>query len=144
MLKKRRKKDYSTKVVNVSVDRLTTIAQGTTVTGVVIVEGDIRLDGTVEGNIFCKGKVVIGPQGKVKGDIICEAAVLYGILQGDIHVMEELVLKPECIMNDDIYTCKLGTVPQTCFNRTDNITGKSGPVKETVIVPGKKTRMTGN
>lgn len=134
MFGKRKSEDYSAKAVNVGIDGLTTIAQRTTVTGTVAAEGNLRLDGTVEGNISCKGKIVIGPQGKVKGDIICEAAILHGVLQGDIHVAEELVMKSGCMMNGDVYTCKLEIEPKARFNGTCNTTEKSEPVEELVLV----------
>lgn len=139
MFGKRKSEDYSAKEVNVSVDGLTTIAQGTIVTGVLTVEGNIRLDGTVEGNISCKGKIVVGPQGKVKGDIICEAAILHGMLQGDIRVAEALVMKSGCIMNGDVYTCKLEIEPQARFNGTCNTTEKNEPAEVPAVVPEKKT-----
>lgn len=140
MLGKKKNEDYSAKAVKVGADGLTTIAQGTTVTGTVIVEGNLRLDGTVDGNISCKGKLVIGPQGKIKGDITCDAAVLHGMLQGDIHVTEELIMKSGCIMNGDVYTCKLEIESKARFNGTCNTTEKSLPAEGKTALPGKRTK----
>ena len=38
-----------------------TLATGTTVKGNIITETDFRLDGQVEGDISCNGKIVVGP-----------------------------------------------------------------------------------
>ena len=60
MFGKKKNEDYSVKTVKVGIDKLTTIALGTMVKGAITVEGDLRLDGIIEGNVSCKGKVVIG------------------------------------------------------------------------------------
>lgn len=65
MFGKKKNEDYSVKTVKVGVDKLTTIALGTMVKGTITVEGDLRLDGIIEGNVSCRGKVVIGPQGRI-------------------------------------------------------------------------------
>ena len=107
MFGKKKNEDYSVKTVKVGVDKLTTIALGTMVKGTITVEGDLRLDGIIEGNVSCRGKVVIGPQGRIKGNVTCTGAVLHGMLQGDIQVAEDLIMKSGCTMNGDVYTCKL-------------------------------------
>ena len=45
------------------------ISNGTDITGDIKSNGDIRIDGSLTGNLSTKGKVVIGPTGKVSGDI---------------------------------------------------------------------------
>ena len=95
MFGKKKNEDYSVKTVKVGVDKLTTIALGTMVKGTITVEGDLRLDGIIEGNVSCRGKVVIGPQGRIKGNVTCTGAVLHGMLQGDIQVAEDLIMKSD-------------------------------------------------
>lgn len=56
----------------------------TRITGTFQSEGNIRLDGELEGKILCKGKVVIGPGGVVKGDVECKDADVSGIVHGNI------------------------------------------------------------
>lgn len=85
--------------------KLTTIATGTVLKGIIEVEGSLRVDGVIEGDVTCHKMVVIGPQGTVKGDI---------------HVTDLLTLKAGCLMNGDIYTCKLEIEPQARFNGTCN------------------------
>lgn len=41
--------------------------KNTTINGDIISEGDFRIDGTLEGNIKTKGRVIIGIDGSVKG-----------------------------------------------------------------------------
>ncbi len=113
--------------------KLTTIATGTILKGTIEVEGSLRVDGIIEGDITCHNTVVIGPQGKVTGNVSSSLAILQGTLEGDIHITDKLSLKSGCTMNGDIYTCKLEIEPQASFNGTCNtIAEKQSPtgVKE--------------
>ena len=100
--------------------KLTTIATGTVLKGTIEVEGSLRVDGMIEGNITCHNTVVIGPQGKVTGKVSSSSAILQGTLEGDIHITDKLSLKSGCMLNGDIYTCKLEIEPQACFNGNCN------------------------
>ena len=55
------------------------LAAGTTIKGNIITETDFRLDGKVEGDISCNGKIVIGPKGSVTGNIVSENAEILGV-----------------------------------------------------------------
>ena len=125
MFGKKKNEDYSVKTVKVGVDKLTTIALGTMVKGTITVEGDVS----------CRGKVVIGPQGRIKGNVTCTGAVLHGMLQGDIQVAEDLIMKSGCTMNGDVYTCKLEIESKARFNGTCNTTEKDTLVTSQVVKP---------
>ena len=47
------------------------IASGTVITGDIDAASDIRIDGNINGNVECKGRVVIGPNGQTNGNIKC-------------------------------------------------------------------------
>ena len=47
------------------------INAGTIIKGDIDCQGDIRFDGILTGNLSTKGKLVIGANGEVKGDIVC-------------------------------------------------------------------------
>ena len=55
------KKGIDDKVSN----KLTTLSSQSLIKGDCSIDGDMRIDGTVEGNIRCTGKIVIGPEGKL-------------------------------------------------------------------------------
>ena len=50
------------------------IGSGTTISGDITSSGDIRVDGTLQGSINTKGKVVVGSTGIVDGDVVCDNA----------------------------------------------------------------------
>ena len=49
------------------------LSGGTILTGNLVTGDDIRIDGTIEGNILSKGKIIIGANGVVSGDIECRS-----------------------------------------------------------------------
>ena len=83
------------------------ISNGTEITGDVKSNGDIRVDGTLTGNLSTKGKVVIGPTGKIKGEVICKNSEVSGIIEGKINVGQLLNLKASSKIHGDISTSKL-------------------------------------
>ena len=69
------------------------ISQGTEITGDIKSAGDIRIDGILNGNMVTKGKVVIGPTGRVKGEVECKNSEVSGLIDGKITVTQLLNLK---------------------------------------------------
>jgi cytoskeletal protein CcmA (bactofilin family) len=91
------------------------IGTGTTITGDVICNGDIRIDGGLIGNLNAKGKVIIGSTGKVEGNIQCQNSDLFGQIKGNIQVQELLSLKATANITGDISTNKLSIEPGANF-----------------------------
>ncbi len=92
------------------------IAAGTTLKGDITSNGDIRIDGTLQGNIHCTAKVVIGANGVVEGDIAGQQADIMGKVKGTIHVKELLQLKGSCQVHGNIRAGKLQIEPTANFN----------------------------
>jgi len=91
------------------------ISNGTEITGDIKSNGDIRIDGTLTGNLDTKGKVVIGPTGKVKGEVICKNSEVSGIVEGKIIVGQLLNLKVASKIIGEIVTYKLSIEPGAKF-----------------------------
>jgi cytoskeletal protein CcmA (bactofilin family) len=94
------------------------VSIGTDVTGDIKLTGDIRIDGSVKGNLNTKGKVVIGPTGKVYGEIVCKNTEISGLIEGRIVVGQLLVLKATSKILGDIETSKLSIEPGAIFSGT--------------------------
>ena len=119
------------------------ISNGTDITGDVKSNGDIRIDGTLTGNLNTKGKVVIGPTGKVTGEVICKNSEVSGIVEGKITVGQLLNLKASSKILGDIVTSKLSIEPGAKFSGTckmsdtDNDGGTSATKEKEPERPGK-------
>ena len=94
------------------------LAAGTIIKGNIITEKDFRLDGSVEGDIQCKGKIVVGPKGSVTGNIIAENAEILGQITGNVQVTNKLVLKATAIIKGDISSRQLEIEPNAQLNGT--------------------------
>ena len=94
------------------------LAAGTIIKGNIITETDFRLDGSVEGDIQCKGKIVVGPKGSVTGNIIAENAEILGQITGNVQVTKKLVLKATAIIKGDISSRQLEIEPNAQLNGT--------------------------
>jgi cytoskeletal protein CcmA (bactofilin family) len=111
------------------------ISTGTDIIGDVKSSGDIRIDGTLSGNLNTKGKVVIGPTGKVKGEVICKNSEVAGVIEGKIIVGQLLNLKASSKIYGDIVTSKLSIEPGALFSGTckmsdTEINAATGSIKE--------------
>lgn len=92
------------------------ISNGTEITGDIKSNGDIRIDGSLKGNLNTKGKVVIGPTGKISGEVICKNSEVSGIVEGKIIVGQLLNLKASSKILGDIDTVKLSIEPGAVFS----------------------------
>ncbi len=114
------------------------IGSGTKITGNIETSESIRIDGEIEGNIVSKGRVVIGPSGKIKGEVECSNSEISGTLHGKITVSELLSLKASSKLYGEIFTSKLSIEPGAIFtgkcdmgdNRTSNIEVKNPEIKK--------------
>jgi len=84
----------------------TLIGAGCKIQGVLMPEQSLRIDGVVEGDVCAGGKqqvsVVVGPQGRIKGNIHAHRVVVAGTVQGDIHASERVELQSQCRVEGDI------------------------------------------
>ena len=91
------------------------IGTGTVITGDIQSEGDIRVDGTLKGSVKTSGKVVLGKDGVIEGDVVCKDADVSGIIKAKISVAQLLCLKSTAKLNGDIITNKLSVEPGASF-----------------------------
>jgi cytoskeletal protein CcmA (bactofilin family) len=92
------------------------IGSGTSLKGDITSSGDLRIDGTLVGNIICSAKVIIGANGVVEGDVAGVTADIMGKVSGTIKVKELLQLKSNCQVNGNIHSAKLQIEPAANFN----------------------------
>lgn len=94
----------------------TLISSGTTLKGDISSNSDLRIDGTIQGNINCKSKIVIGATGVVEGDLEGNQADIVGKVNGNIKTKDLLQLRGECAVTGNIYAGKLQIEPTATFN----------------------------
>lgn len=90
---------------------LNSIVKGTEIEGTIKANSDIRIDGSIKGNLFCDAKVIIGPTGSVNGEIRCQNAVVEGSFDGKMSVKEVLNVRETAKINGDTNCGKLIVQP---------------------------------
>jgi cytoskeletal protein CcmA (bactofilin family) len=108
-------KNSSTKTQNTDVGSVNLIGNGTKIIGDINSNGDVRIDGSLLGNIITSGKFVLGPNGVVEGNVTSGNADLSGIIKGTINISEMLLLKSSAKIDGDIITSKLAIEPGALF-----------------------------
>jgi cytoskeletal protein CcmA (bactofilin family) len=92
------------------------IGSGTSIQGDIVCEGDIRIDGQVHGLVSTKAKIVVGPEGEILGDLVCQSADILGKVTGIIRVEDLLFLKASALVKGDVYTQHFEMEPSAKFN----------------------------
>jgi len=70
--------------------------------GELVSEENIRVQGRVEGNISTSGSLIIEPSGSVKGDITAENVVVEGSVEGTVIAAMKFELRPAGRIQGDI------------------------------------------
>lgn len=94
------------------------LGAGTTITGDIISNGDIRINGILAGNLSTKGRVIIGETGKIKGEINCKNADILGLVEGKLTVVELLSLKSTATVTGEVTLGRISIEPGCKFNGT--------------------------
>jgi cytoskeletal protein CcmA (bactofilin family) len=83
------------------------LGEGTTIDGNLISNGDLRIDGNINGNVTTQGKCVLGSSGTITGNVQAKSCDISGKIKGNIKVSDLLLIKPTGVTNGDINTSKM-------------------------------------
>lgn len=114
-MKKQRNGNNDSQVPNI-------IAQGTSIVGDFISEGDFRIEGSIVGTIKTKGRIVVGKSGNVEGEIACSNADICGIVKGKLEVTNLAILKATAVFSGEITTKRISIEPGAAFSGTCSMT----------------------
>jgi len=71
------------------------------------VNGLVKIDGSIEGDISCEDDVILGESGHIKGNTVCNNAFINGILHGNISCTGTLTIEACGKVKGDISVKKL-------------------------------------
>lgn len=92
------------------------LSSGTVLTGNLVTEDDIRIDGIIEGNIISQGKIIIGNNGHVSGNVDCVNLDLLGKITGNISCQDTVILRSTANLHGDINTQIIEIEPGAKFS----------------------------
>jgi cytoskeletal protein CcmA (bactofilin family) len=99
------------------------VAKNTSIVGDIKSEGDFRVDGTLEGTLKTLGRVIIGIDGFIKGNIDATYADIEGKFSGQLLVSKTLTVKATANISGDVSIGKLSVEPGATFNATCSMKG---------------------
>lgn len=101
-----------------NVNSVSRISAGTSIVGDIYSTNDLRIDGSFEGRIFSKGRIVVGEGAELKGDIACANLDLWGKASGDIYIKDTLSLKGGSTIDGNLNIRRLLVELGASFNGT--------------------------
>lgn len=108
-----------------SPDKLNRLVEGTHIRGDIKGDSNFRIDGVLIGSIDTLGKLVIGPNGKIEGDVKCTNADIEGEMIGNIIVDGLLNIKATAKIKGNITTNQIGMEIGCEFSGICNYTEKN-------------------
>lgn len=73
-----------------------------TINGNIAGEGDIHLDGTVEGDVRCRS-LILGANGRIRGNVFADKATIAGTVEGTIDSANLVIEKSARVSGDLVY-----------------------------------------
>ncbi|MEC4113655.1 bactofilin family protein [Myroides pelagicus] len=116
----------SNKEVSVDLGKTNRIVESTIIRGDIEATSDMRLDGELHGNLFVKGRVVVGAKAKIIGNIDCENADVEGVVEGIIKVKDLLSVKANANIKGELIVGRLSVEPGGNMEVTCQMLGQGG------------------
>jgi len=88
-------------------DNWNKILSGTVLNGDIVSETNVLIEGEINGNISCSGKVHVGTTGRIKGNLVSHNAEFEGMQEGELTIENILILKSTARVKGNIETLKL-------------------------------------
>ena len=95
---------------------INSLGTGSSIKGDIVAVSDIRIAGTITGNIDCSQRVIVGESGQTNGDIKCKAAIIEGHVKGKLQVVETLEVHSKANIEGEIFTSRLVVENGAIFN----------------------------
>ena len=83
---------------------ITIISNGVKLEGKITTNGNIRVDGEIQGDIISQSNVTIGENAQVNGKINASVIDIGGKVSGSVSAKEKLVLESKANLKGDIFT----------------------------------------
>ena len=92
------------------------ISEGTIFKGEISTPGDLRIDGTFDGQVYAKGRVSTGSKAIINGNVVGANVELSGTMKGNFYVKDTLSLKAGCSVDGDLHVKRLCVELDARFN----------------------------
>ena len=83
------------------------VAKGTKIEGLFRSTENVRIDGTLVGDVFCEKKLVLGQEGQIEGKLNSLDAVIMGHIKGEVKIDGILQLVSTAFIEGNIIARKM-------------------------------------
>lgn len=81
----------------------TILGHGSAITGNIKINGFVRIDGDIDGNLETDGNIIIGENARIRGNIKAKSAIVGGIVLGNIETSQSIkILSTAAVVGDMI------------------------------------------
>ncbi|WP_110954583.1 bactofilin family protein [Anaerosinus massiliensis] len=115
----------------------TIIGKNTKFKGTISGEGNVRIDGALDGEISSTGDIVIGEQGNVTATIKANNVLISGTVKGNIHVNSKLEITATGNLFGDVRASVLSIAEGAAFKGSSNMEASEVAVKEEKLAKAK-------
>ena len=120
------------KTINTGSEDVTIIASGVVLEGKISSNGNVRIDGTVRGNIRADGNVTVGEGGEVEGEIFATLVTVGGKIIGSVSANEKIVLGTKASVKGDLNTKILEVESGAKFDGKSSMSGEQPPTLRSI------------
>ena len=83
------------------------VSGSTEIRGSLVSQSDIRIDGVFEGDLITSGKLVVGENGYIRGNVLCANADIWGKIEGIFTVGDTVTFKESSSFEGDLKTIRI-------------------------------------
>jgi len=94
------------------------IGKGVAFKGVITYSGTVRIDGTLDGEIYTDGGLIVGPDAVLTAKITAGSVVCEGTITGDVHAEERVTLLEPAVIDGSLKTPVLSVEEGVRMNGT--------------------------
>lgn len=105
-------------------DSVTIISEGVVIEGKLSSKGNVRIDGTINGNLNVSGNVTVGKSGLVTGEVNGQMIIHGGKIEGTLKATDKVVLEGTSILKGDIFTKILVVEEGAVFDGNSSMSSK--------------------
>lgn len=88
-------------------ESVTNITKGTRVSANIETETDIRIAGTVDGDIKAQKKLILSDTGRITGSVIAQEAILEGRFTGELRIKDQITVTSSAVIDGFIFSKKI-------------------------------------
>lgn len=112
-----------TKNETVGKDAVTIISAGVVFEGKIKSNGNVRVDGTINGDIDAAGNVTVGESGEINGEIKAGVITVGGSINGTVESKEKVILETKSCLKGDLITKILVVEEGATFDGKSSMNG---------------------